>query len=172
MLRRLEHQGYVRGADDGFALTPSGLAKATKVVRRLRLAERLLSDILKLELPKVYDEACKMEHVISDEVEARLATVLGHPRMCPHGLPIPGEGGGLPATHGLLEVPLGQRLSVASVPEEDAEMLTYLAEQGLVPGAAIVVEEIAPFNGPVTVTVEGTKRAISREVASRVRIGA
>lgn len=170
MLRRLEQQGYVRGADDGFALTPSGLAKATKVVRRLRLAERLLTDVLKLDLPKVYDEACKMEHVISDEVEARLAAVLGHPRTCPHGLPIPGEGDRPRATRGLLEVPLGQHLRVASVPEEDAEMLVYLAEQGLVPGVAVVVEDIAPFNGPVTVTVEGVKRAISREVAARVQI--
>jgi DtxR family Mn-dependent transcriptional regulator len=171
MLRRLEQQGFVRGVGDGFALTPSGLAKATKVVRRLRLAERLLADVLKLDLPKVYDEACKMEHVISDEVEARLAAVLGHPRTCPHGLPIPGEGGDAPVTRGLLEVPLGLPLRVASVPEEDAEMLVYLADQGLVPGAAVVVEEIAPFNGPVTVTVEGVKRAISREVAARLRIG-
>jgi DtxR family Mn-dependent transcriptional regulator len=170
MLRRLEQQGFVRGADDGFALTPSGLAKATKVVRRLRLAERLLTDILKLELPKVYDEACKMEHVISDEVEARLAAVLGHPPTCPHGLPIPGEGDTPRVARGLLEAPLGQPLRVASVPEEDAEMLVYLAEQGLVPGAAIVVEEIAPFNGPVTVTVEGVRRAISREVAARVQV--
>ena len=170
MLRRLEQQGYVRGADDGFALTPSGLAKATKVVRRLRLAERLLTDVLKLDLPKVYDEACKMEHVISDEVEARLAAVLGHPRTCPHGLPIPGEGGAPAVTRGLLDAPLGQRQRVASVPEEDAEMLTYLADQGLVPGREIVVDEIAPFNGPVTVTVGGTRRAIGREVASRVRV--
>jgi len=170
MLRRLEQRGFVRGADDGFALTPSGLAKATKVVRRLRLAERLLTDVLKLDLPKVYDEACKMEHVISDEVEARLAAVLGHPRTCPHGLPIPGEGGGPSATRGLLDAPLGQRLRLASVPEEDAEMLAYLAGQGLVPGAEVVVDEIAPFNGPVTVIVEGTKRAVSREVVSRVRV--
>jgi DtxR family Mn-dependent transcriptional regulator len=170
MLRRLEQQGYVRGADDGFALTPSGLAKATKVVRRLRLAERLLTDVLKLELPKVYDEACKMEHVISDEVEARLAAVLGHPRTCPHGLPIPGEGGGLPATRGLLDAPLGQRLRVASVPEEDAELLSYLSNQGLLPEREVVIDEIAPFNGPVTVTVDGVKRAIGREVAARIYV--
>ena len=170
MLRRLEQQGYVRGADDGFALTPSGLAKATKVVRRLRLAERLLTDVLKLDLPKVYDEACKMEHVISDEVEARLAAVLGHPRTCPHGLPIPGEGGGLPVTRGLLDAPLSQHLRVASVPEEDAEMLAYLADQGLLPGAEVVVDEIAPFNGPLTVVASGVKRAIGRDVASRIRV--
>ncbi len=170
MLRRLEQQGFVRGADEGFALTAIGRAKATKVVRRLRLAERLLADVLKLELPKVYDEACKMEHVISDEVEARLAAVLGHPRTCPHGLPIPGEGGGPAVTRGLLEAPLGQRLRVASVPEEDSEMLAYLADQGLLPGAEVVVDEVAPFNGPLTVLVDGTKRAIGREVASRLRV--
>jgi DtxR family transcriptional regulator, Mn-dependent transcriptional regulator len=170
MLRRLEQQGYVRGAGDGFTLTPSGLAKATKVVRRLRLAERLLADVLKLDLPKVYDEACKMEHVISDEVEARLAAVLGHPRTCPHGLPIPGEGGSAAPTRALLDAPLGQRLSVASLPEEDADLLAYLVEQGLLPGAEVVIDEIAPFNGPVTVTVAGTSRALGREVASRVQV--
>jgi DtxR family Mn-dependent transcriptional regulator len=171
MLRRLEHQGYVRGADDGFALTPSGLEKATKVVRRLRLAERLLTDLLRLDLPKVYDEACKMEHVISDDVEAALADVLGHPRTCPHGLPIPGEGGTLPATRMLLDAPLGERLEVASVPEEDSQLLAYLVAQGLVPGGEVVIDEIAPFNGPVTVAVAGVKRAIGREVAARVRVG-
>lgn len=170
MLRRLEQQGYVRGADDGFALTPSGLATATRVVRRLRLAERLLTDILKLELPKVYDEACKMEHVISDEVEARLAAVLGHPQTCPHGLPIPGAGGPPAPSRPLLDAPRGQRLRVASVPEEDAALLAYLVDQGLVPGAEVVVDEVAPFNGPVSVTVGGVSRALGREVAARVRV--
>lgn len=170
MLRRLAQQGYVRGADDGVALTPTGLAKATQVVRRLRLAERLLADVLKLELSKVYDEACKMEHVISDDVEARLADVLGHPRTCPHGLPIPGEGGRPPATRPLLDAPLGQWLRIASVPEEDAGLLAYLADQGLLPGAEVAIDEIAPFNGPVSVTVAGTPRAVGREVASRVRV--
>lgn len=171
MLRRLDHQGYVTGAgDEGLQLTPAGHAKATKVVRRLRLAERLLTDVLKLDLPKVYDEACKMEHVISDEVEARLAAVLGHPATCPHGLPIPGEAGRLVPAASLLELVPGRSARVAAVPEEDSAMVAYLSGLGLVPSAHVAVEDIAPFNGPVTIVLNGNRQAISREVAARIRI--
>lgn len=175
MLRRLEQQGYVRGATEGFNLTPSGREKATTVVRRLRLAERLLTDVLKLDLPKVYDEACKMEHVISDEVEARLAAVLGHPATCPHGLPIPGTSGAAEdetsSTRPLSSLDPGQRATIAAVPEEDRALLEYLVDQGLAPGAIVEVDEVAPFNGPLTLRIDGVARAIGREVASRVRVG-
>lgn len=173
MLRRLEQQGYVlTGGDEGYQLTALGRSRAMKVVRRLRLAERLLHDILKLDLPKVYDEACKMEHVISDEVEARLADILGHPRVCPHGLPIPGESDSAVEVSpvSLSHVGLGQSARVAAVPEEDAAMLVYLTGIGLVPSARVTVEEIAPFNGPITLTVGGNRQAISPDVATRVRI--
>ena len=170
MLRRLEQQGFVRGANEGFNLTASGQEKATTVVRRLRLAERLLTDILKLDLPKVYDEACKMEHVISDEVEARLAAVLGHPATCPHGLPIPGEADTIIPTRTLIELETGQAVRVASVPEEHGALLEYLVQQGLIPGAVVEVEGVAPFNGPVTLRIGGLARAIGREVAARIRV--
>ncbi len=173
MLRRLEQQGYVRGAgEDGFQLTGAGRAKATTVVRRLRLAERLLTDVLKLDLAKVYDEACKMEHVISEEVEARLAAVLGHPATCPHGLPIPGETDDPVPSSSLLDLAPGQSAQVAAVPEEDSEMVAYLGELGLVPTTAFTVEEVAPFNGPVIFKINGSRRAIGREVAAKVRVTA
>lgn len=171
MLRRLEQQGYVRGAgEEGFHLTPAGLRKATKVVRRLRLAERLLTDVLKLDLTKVYDEACKMEHVISDEVEERLAAVLGHPTTCPHGFPIPGETDEVAPSSSLLDLRPGQSARVAAVPEEDSAMVAYLIEQGLIPAAVFTLEEVAPFNGPVVLKVNGARRAIGREVAARIRV--
>jgi DtxR family Mn-dependent transcriptional regulator len=171
MLRRLEHQGLVRGAgEDGFHLTPAGLQRATKVVRRLRLAERLLTDVLRLDLAKVYDEACKMEHVISEEVEARLADVLGHPGTCPHGLPIPGENAEPLPPYTLLDLAPGQAGRVAAVPEQDSAMVAYLASLRLVPGETVAVEEVAPFNGPLTVAVGGRRQAIGREVAARVRV--
>lgn len=174
MLRRLEQQGYVRAANEGVSLTASGQEKATTVVRRLRLAERLLTDVLKMDLPQVYDEACKMEHVISDEVESRLAAVLGYPTVCPHGLPIPGEpeakGGRIAATRPLSDVAAGQRTTIASVPEEDRALLEYLVQQGLVPGASVEVDGIAPFNGPLTLRVDGASHAIGREVAGRIRV--
>ena len=170
MLRRLEQQGYVRPSNEGFNLTASGQEKATTVVRRLRLAERLLTDVLKMDLPQVYDEACKMEHVISEAVEERLAVVLGHPTVCPHGLPIPGEGGAIAPTRPLIEAGAGQSVRISSVPEEDGELLQYLVAQGLVPGAGVTVEEVAPFNGPMTLRVGGSSHAIGREVAGRIRV--
>ena len=170
MLRRLEQQGFVRGAgDEGFHLTAAGQGKATQVVRRLRLAERLLTDVLKLDLAKVYDEACKMEHVISDEVEERLAAVLGYPQTCPHGLPIPGQTDAAPPTLSLLDLKLGASGRVAAVPEEDSAMVAYLVSLGLTPSAGFTVEEIAPFNGPITISVNKRTQAIGREVAARVK---
>lgn len=171
MLRRLSQQGYVHGAgEDGFRLTPSGHRKATQVVRRLRLAERLLTDVLKLDLPRVYQEACKMEHVISDVVEERLAAVLGHPKSCPHGLPIPGDNDTPLPTASLIDVRSGESSRIVAVPEEDSELLAYLVKLGLTPSTAFTVEEVAPFNGPITLAIAGSRQAISREVAARIRV--
>lgn len=172
MLKRLEQQGYVRGTEDGVTLTPEGREVAVRVVRRLRLAERLLTDILGLELPRVYEEACKMEHVISPEVEARLEQVLHHPTHCPHGQPIPQPDGTLEEipTTTLGDLRPGGRAEVAAIPEEDAELVRYLASLGLVPGTRILVKEVAPYSGPIFFEVDGVLRAIGPLAASRVRI--
>ncbi|MCS7173627.1 MAG: metal-dependent transcriptional regulator [Armatimonadetes bacterium] len=172
MLKRLEQQGYVRGTEDGVVLTPEGREVAVRVVRRLRLAERLLTDILGLELPRVYEEACKMEHVISPEVEARLEQVLRHPTHCPHGQPIPQPDGTLEEmpTTTLGDLRPGDRAEVAAIPEEDAQLVGYLASLELVPGKQILVNEIAPYSGPIFFEVNGVRRAIGPLAASRVRV--
>jgi DtxR family Mn-dependent transcriptional regulator len=173
MLKRLEAQGLLRsGVEEGYRLTPSGLETATRVVRRLRLAERLLTDILRLDLPQVYAEACKLEHVISPEVEARLDEVLGHPATCPHGLPIPRTGA--PAdpegAQTLDRFAVWDRVVVLSIPEEDPAIVDHLAAVGVLPGARVLVREVGPIDGPVTVQVDQQIRAIGREVARRVRV--
>lgn len=172
MLKRLEQQGFVRAAEEGLALTPEGQVVAVRVVRRLRLAERLLTDVLGLGLERVYDEACKMEHVISSEVEARLEAVLGSPTHCPHGQPIPRPDGRierLPEAS-LADLRAGERGAVRSIPEESAELVRYLISLGLVPGAELVVEDVAPFNGPIFFQANGNRRAIGPDAASRVRL--
>lgn len=172
MLKRLEQQGFVRAAEEGLALTPEGQVVAVRVVRRLRLAERLLTDVLGLGLERVYDEACKMEHVISSEVEARLEAVLGSPTHCPHGQPIPRPDGRierLPEAS-LADLRAGERGAVRSIPEESAELVRYLISLGLVPGAELVVEDVAPFNGPIFFQTNGNRRAIGPDAASRVRL--
>ena len=93
MVRRMESNDLVTHSSSGIALTSMGLKHARRLVRRMRLAERLLSDILGMPLPEVYEEACRLEHVISDAVEERIAAVLGDPETCPHGHPIPSVAG-------------------------------------------------------------------------------
>ncbi len=183
MLKRLEAQGLVHsGTEQGYRLTTRGQETATRVVRRLRLAERLLTDILRLDLPDVYAEACKMEHVISPEVEARLDDVLGHPSTCPHGLPIPrgveasrGAGAGpaepaSPTLPTLDRVAVWGHAAVASIPEEDRAVVAHLAEIGLTPGVRVQVREVGPLDGPITVSVGSQIRALGREVARKVRV--
>ncbi|MBI3998799.1 MAG: metal-dependent transcriptional regulator [Armatimonadetes bacterium] len=172
MLKRLEAQGLLRsGTEQGYRLTAEGLQTAHRVVRRLRLAERLLTDILHLDLPDVYAEACKMEHVISPAVEARLAEVLGHPATCPHGLSIPGEESGEPESGPTLDgLRVWDRATVASIPEEHREIVAYLASIGMTPGAPVQVREIGPLDGPITVLIGSQIRAIGRDVARRVRV--
>jgi DtxR family Mn-dependent transcriptional regulator len=172
MLKRLEQQGLVRGGDDGAQLTPDGRQVAIRVVRRLRLAERLLTDVLKLDLDLAYDEACKMEHVISPEVESRLDAVLGAPTHCPHGQPIPRPDGAMEplAQATLADVAAGRGAEVSSIPEEDPALVRYLADLGLVPGARVHVVEVAPFRGPIFFEVGGARKAVGPDVAQRVRV--
>jgi len=174
MLKRLEAQGQLHSsAEEGYRLTPQGMRTATRVVRRLRLAERLLTDVLHLRLPRVYAEACKLEHVISPEVEARLEDVLGHPTTCPHGLPIPDDLPAVPEDLPTLEqLRVWDRVAVASIPEENEEVVTHLVEVGVLPGVQVLVREVAPLGGPITVQVAQQIRAIGRDVARRVRVRA
>jgi DtxR family Mn-dependent transcriptional regulator len=172
MLKRLEQQGYVRGSEDGVGLTPAGREVAVRVVRRLRLAERLLTDVLGLELERVYEEACKLEHVISPEVEARLEQVLGAPTRCPHGLPIPRPDGTVDPLppEALADLAVGESATVWAIPEEDPEFVAYLRSLHLVPDARVAVVEVAPFNGPIFFEAESFRHAIGREAAGRVKV--
>lgn len=172
MLKRLEAHGLLSAlATGGYALTGPGLETATRVVRRLRLAERLLTDVLHLDLPLVYAEACKLEHVISPEVEARLDDVLGRPVTCPHGYPIPGNAPDVAEPWRTLDqTAVWDRVSIVSIPEEDEALVGHLVAVGLLPGATVLLREFGPMNGPITVQVAEQIRAIGRDVARRLRV--
>lgn len=148
MLDRLEEGGYVRREGRLVELTDSGSQLAEKVVRRHRLAERLLVDVIGLEWHKVHAEAGRWEHVISDDVEEKLVELLGDPGTCPHGNPIPGSSA--PVDHApqqpLSEVPAGSTVRLARISEEvelDIGSLAYLDEHRFVPGASATVSERA-----------------------------
>ena len=157
MIRRLRTDGWVEPKGKAVVLTSKGRTRAESVVRKHRLAERLLTDVIGLAWHKAHVEACRWEHVISDEVEARLVELLEHPTTCPHGNPIPGMGAprvGLVALSGLAP---GDRLRLERVTEQveiDMDSLTYLSVHGFTPGADAEVRSKAP-DGTLTLALDG-----------------
>ncbi|HET7814160.1 MAG TPA: metal-dependent transcriptional regulator [Candidatus Baltobacteraceae bacterium] len=173
MLKKLASEGYLEQVARGeVKLTKQGLEVAVRVVRRHRLAERLLTDVLGMPWDEVQQEACMLEHAISENVEQRLVEILGDPKACPHGLPIPPKDLSEPKRDGvpLAQLDSGADAVVQGVTHEVPEMLKYLGEVGLRPGTAVHVHAKAPLGGPVTVAVNGRKHAISLELARMVLV--
>jgi DtxR family Mn-dependent transcriptional regulator len=154
----------------GITLTPKGERIARTMVRRHRLSERFLTDMLGIDWEAAHREACKLEHVISPEVEEKLAEILGNPATCPHGHPIPDERGriGKQPSKQLCDCAIDERGRIDRVEEEEPQMLQYLASLGLLPDVEVEVKEIAPFNGPLLVKAGGAQYALGREVASKI----
>lgn len=172
-LRELQARGLVQNGQAGsVTLTGEGRRQAAGVLRRHRLSERLFADVLGLPWDRVHDEAMRLEHALTPEAEARLATLLNHPETCPHGGPIPAADGSLsvPATQALDGVPAGTRVWIQQIIEEEATLLRYLASLGLLPRAELRVEEVAPFGGPLLVQVGDARYALGREVAAKILV--
>lgn len=149
---RLSDHGFLRLLDDRtLDLTAKGRSLATTIVRRHRLAERLLADVIGLEWEKVHREAARWEHVISADVEEKLVELLGDPATCPHGNPIPGTNrkARSEATVALAAAPVGS-VTVARISERlelDDESLRFIAGARLIPGASVSV--VSAGNGAV-----------------------
>ncbi len=134
---RLESQGLLHLSDDRVVeLTSEGRARAEQVMRKHRLAERLLVDVLGLEHEHVHEEACRWEHVISDRVEQRLVEFLGNPTTSPYGNPIPGSGEGFDHIVPLAEVVTGEVLlhSISEHLQADPDVMHILHEHGMIAG--------------------------------------
>lgn len=174
MLDRLSGDGYV--ARDGrlVELTPKGKELAEKVVRKHRLAERLLVDVIGLEWHKVHREAGRWEHVISDDVEERLVALLGDPGTCPHGNPIPGSSTPFPtvSTMPLSEVRPGSKVRLERVSEEvelDITSLSYLDAHRFVPGATALVASRGP-DRTVVLELDRSTVAFGPELSQRLYV--
>jgi DtxR family transcriptional regulator, Mn-dependent transcriptional regulator len=156
----------------GVTLTPAGEKVALEVMRHHRLLEAYLSEALGMPWDRVHDEAEVLEHYISEELEERIATALGDPNRDPHGDPIPDRELVLGDEEGvaLVELELGESGTFSRVSDSDPEMLRYLAEQGIRPGAKLRVTERQPFGGPLFVEVEGARHAIGGDLAQRMLI--
>jgi len=161
--RLVTHEPY-----KGVKLTEKGRKLALKIIRRHRLAERLLTDVLHLDWSNVHDEACKLEHNLSETIVRPLEKALGNPQTCPHGNPIPSELGKVNEAKSELLISLnpGEGGVISKITEEKHDLLQYLATLGLVPGASVKIEEKAPFNGPIIVKAMGASYALGRNVAS------
>jgi DtxR family Mn-dependent transcriptional regulator len=171
MAGKLANRGLVsREPYKGMALTAEGRVQALVLIRRHRLWERFLTDVLGLSWEQVHEEACRLEHATSPLVEERLAQLLGEPEACPHGHPMPTAEGEMVVEAGrpMVELTAGQRARVLRVPEGDVALLQYLATLGLRPQAMVQVEAVAPFKGPLTVRVGEARHVLGRELASQI----
>ena len=174
MAKRLAAMGLVeRTPYRGLSLTDEGRRVALELLRHHRLIERYLTDTLGLPLDAVHDEADRLEHALSEELEARIDERLGFPTLDPHGDPIPDRDLRLAPEaerRTIVELDPGERATVAVVPDRDPALLRYLAELGLVPSREVVAVAAAPFGGPVTLDTVSGRHAISRDLAARISV--
>ncbi len=161
----VSHERY-----QGVTLTETGKAIALEIIRHHRLLELYLFKALGVPWDGVHEEAEKLEHVISEDVEARMDEFLGYPTADPHGSPIPDKNGVVPkkASMPMTDLRNGQSCVVAEVSDSDSAMLRHLGSFNLYPGTAFRIIEVAPFEGPFTIDIAGQQAVIGREVAKNI----
>ncbi len=173
MVKRLEgNELVVHTPYKGVELTKNGRLRALSVVRRQRLWGRFLADQLQIPWEYVYDFACRLEHATDDAVTEALAKFLGHPKICPHGSPIPDTDGVVEPLNDvpLNEVAIGKLGRVTRIDRPETTLCTYLVERGLLPGVSFLLEDEAPYNGPLSLRIEEREVAIGREIAGRIYV--
>ncbi len=172
MVRRLEGEGLVALSGTRIALTGTGQRLGERVVRRHRLAERFLTDMLGLSWADAHKEAGKWEHVISAPVEAAMVAALGDPTTCPHGNPIPGADYRAPEATPLADLEVGRAFTVNRIPEElefTPGLLEFLEGSSLVPGRSGTVTASSP-DGTTTVEIAGRAVGIGSFASRRILV--
>jgi DtxR family Mn-dependent transcriptional regulator len=172
MIRRLEAEQLVVTDRRAIQLTAAGLQLAQSVVRRHRLAERFLTDMLGLSWADAHHEAGKWEHVMSDAVEHAMNRVLGSPTTCPHGNPIPGSTYSAPDSMPLSSLAVGQQFTVSRIPEElefTPGLLDFLEESSLQPGRSGVLTAASP-DGTVTIEINGHHVGVGAFASARILV--
>jgi len=169
MVKRLEAGDLVIRRDEGgLTLTAGGEVQALRVVRRHRLLETFLAEVVGVPWDEVHDEAEVLEHGLSDRLEDRIDAMLGHPAHDPHGDPIPPKSGPHDERWAdpLSVAPTGSRFRIERVSDRDPDALRYLAGIGLRPGVQVDVGVRAPFGGPLWVTVDGMEHALGSQLTN------
>jgi DtxR family transcriptional regulator, Mn-dependent transcriptional regulator len=173
MIRRLETEGLV-STDGAIRLTLDGQKLAQRVVRRHRLAERFLTDVLELSWSVAHHEAGKWEHIMSADVEDAMDRLLGSPTTCPHGNPIPGSDYSAPQMKPLCDMAIGDSFVVTRIPEElefTPGLLDFLEEANILPGRRGHLTASSP-DGTVTVEIDGRHVGVGSFASSRILVSA
>ena len=165
--RLITHKPY-----KGVKLTEKGRRLALQVLRRHRLAERLLMDVLRLDWSQVHDAACKLEHAIAKDIIKPLEKALKHPKTCPHGNPIPTARGGIieEKSEPLVDLKPKEKAIIVRITEEKPDTLQHLAKLDLKPGASIEVEHKIPFGGPITIKVDDVSHMLEHKFALVINV--
>ncbi len=172
MIRRLEHEKLITIDHNSIKLTDSGATLAQQVVRRHRLAERFLTDVLGLSWAEAHHEAGRWEHVMSTNVEVALNRLLGSPTTCPHGNPIPGSHYEAPDSRRLVELGVGEGFTVSRIPEElefTPGLLDFLEAASILPGRSGTVTAMSP-DGTMTVEVDGSRVGVGAFASARILV--
>lgn len=167
MIGRLERDGYIaRRSDRGLEFTEIGRERALVIVRRHRLIERFLTDVLKIPWHEVHEEAERLEHAMSPLLEERMIAAIGTATTCPHGHPIqPGDRiEGVP----LADVSVGAKVQILRFENEAEDLLRYLKEAGIEPGATGVM--CASSDEQVVVELAGSSCSVTRSVAETISV--
>ena len=173
-LKRLVDADLIRRKGSEILLTDEGNREAISIIRKHRIAERFLVDVLEIPWDEAHEDACLLEHALSPRVLTALEGYLNNPEVCPHGHPIPDEDGVLAVVEGkpLCDYGAGSEVQILQVSEDDDAMLAYLGSMGMFPGTKVRVCEVAPFKGPLMLEVDGSTYAMGREVADRILVSA
>jgi|TARA_B110000495_G_C22961920_1_gene563912 DtxR family Mn-dependent transcriptional regulator len=172
MLRRMEKELLIRLGDSrDIDLTTRGRGLAESMIRKHRLAARMVVDLLDVPLHEVDAEAHMLEHALSDTLEKRIQEKLGNPKTDPFGQPIPGSGYREPKGVVTLDnAPMGVPMIVDRIPEDDAELVRYLYESGVLPGVEVVVADVAPYRGVVTLQIGDETAVLGYNVSGDIRL--
>ncbi|MBN1874312.1 MAG: metal-dependent transcriptional regulator [Anaerolineae bacterium] len=171
MLKKLSDMGLVMYEPyQGAVLSEKGKTHALEIIRHHQLLELFLAEVLDVPWDRVYEEAHRIEHALSEYIETRIDEVLGHPTKCPHGTPIPSADGTVVPRSWvrLADLHTGQTAIVSRVSDYDAELLRHLSTLHIVPQTTLTVTAVAPFEGPVTVRIGEEEQVIGHQVAKHI----
>ncbi|MDZ4768719.1 MAG: metal-dependent transcriptional regulator [Chloroflexota bacterium] len=173
MIGRLKEAGYLDHEPyRGITLTPAGEQEALANIRRHRLVEVFLVEVLHFGWHEVHDDADALAEAVSDDLIRRIDAMTGSPRRCPHGEPIPTADGRIARVRDvpLNAQPAGAEYAVSRVNTHDIDKLKYLAELGLRPGTRFTLMSRAPFQGPLQLDMDGTSILLGHELAGVLRV--